>query len=312
MVHFDTISLAPFRVYFPHTPATLGHHNIESHMLLRRAENEPNRLKRWYFSREGDRVRAYERQNAQKFAAHIVCSELDRDRLLAVADGAKVAVVPNGVDIEYFRPQVTLEGSRKRSIIIVGSLNWYPNVDAVLFLLREIWPTLKKRVPDLLLDVVGSAPPAAVLSSAAALDGVRIHGFVQDVRPLMEAATVYVCPIRDGGGTKLKVLDAFAMGKCVVAHPIACEGIAVTPGSDVLLAQSAHEFVEAIELALGTPLLRARLGEAARGLVAEHYSFPAIAERLADLFTAVASGPAADNGLISGDEDDDVRAAQRG
>jgi glycosyltransferase involved in cell wall biosynthesis len=103
-------------------------------------------------------------------------------------------------------------------------------VDAVLFLLKQVWPAVKAAVPVLQLDIVGSAPPQSVLETAAPLNDVRVHGFVNDVRPLMDAATLYVCPIRDGGGTKLKLLDAFAMQKCVIAHPIACEGIDVNTG----------------------------------------------------------------------------------
>ncbi|HEY6927053.1 MAG TPA: glycosyltransferase [Steroidobacteraceae bacterium] len=289
LAHFDTIGLAPYRQFFADTPATLGHHNIESHMLLRRADNERNPLKRLYFWQEGRRVQRYEARTAGLFEAHVACSELDCERLRKIAPAAKAVAIPNGVDIEYFR-SIAAAISSPPSIIFVGSLNWYPNVAAVLFLLKEIWPAVKAAVPDLRLDIVGSAPPQAVLGAAAALEHVTVHGFVNDVRPLMNAATLYVCPIRDGGGTKLKLLDAFAMCKCVIAHPIACEGIDVTPGRDVEFADSAGAFVEAIRRMLADPAERARRGQAARQLVVERYSFAEIGRRLCEVFESAAAG----------------------
>jgi len=293
LAHFDTIGLRPYRRLFPDTPATLGHHNIESHMLLRRAHTERNPLKRWYFWQEGRRVRRYEARAAGDYAAHLTCSELDSERLRAIAPSAHTVAIPNGVDVEYFRG-----GERPvtapPSIIFVASLNWYPNVDAALFLLREIWPPLKAAVPGLRLDIVGSAPPQGVLEAAATLSDVRVHGYVNDVRPLLDAATLYVCPIRDGGGTKLKLLDAFAMQKCVIAHPVACEGIDVTAGRDVELAASAGEFVTAIRRLLDDPAERERRGRAARELVVRRYSFAEIGRRLCDVMeTAAQRGPAA-------------------
>ena len=288
LVHFDTIGLAPFRAHFPGTPASLGHHNIESHMLSRRGENERNIAKRLYFLLEGARVRRYEARMAGEFDLHITCSELDSARLRDVAPSAHAVAVPNGVDTEYF--QSTRSDSLSRSIIFVGSLNWYPNVDAVQFLLREVWPAAKARHPDLRLDIVGSAPPSSVLSLAADLKDVRVHGFVSDVRPLMDAATLYVCPIRDGGGTKLKLLDAFAMEKCVIAHPVACEGIDVSPGVNVQLADSAETFADAIDRLLSDTPKRFEMGRAARALVVDRYSFSQIGRQLCDLFESTARG----------------------
>jgi polysaccharide biosynthesis protein PslH len=286
LAHFDTLSLAPFRRLFPGIPATLGHQNIESHMMLRRADNEANLLKRLYYLQEGMRVRGYEAHMAGSFAAHITCSDLDSERLRAIAPAAHVVSIPNGVDVDYFQPLPT--ETQRRSIIFVGSLNWYPNVSAVRFLLSQVWPSLKAAVPDLQLDIVGSAPPQSLRDLAAAAKDVTVHGFVADVRPLLNAATLYVCPIRDGGGTKLKLLDAFAMQKCVVAHPIACEGIDVVHGRHVELAESAEAFVERIRGLLQQPGVREQMGRAARQLVVDRYGFAEIGRRLSDLFGSLA------------------------
>lgn len=281
LAHFDTIGLAPFARHFQNIPITLGHHNIESHMLLRRAENEPNVVKRLYFAREGRRLRHYESEVCGKFSLNVTCSELDSERLLEIAPTAKVRTVPNGVDCDFFRPLGTAPDPN--ALVFVGTMNWYPNVDAVMFFLQHVWRPLKVVRPQVTLDIAGSNPPRAVLDAASSVAGVRVHGFVPDVRPMVDAAALFVCPIRDGGGTKLKILDAFAMQKCVVANPIACEGIDVTADANVVFAAAPEEWVRRIDELLGNAARRTEIGAAARNLAHARYSFDAIGRGFADL-----------------------------
>jgi glycosyltransferase involved in cell wall biosynthesis len=287
LAHFDTIALAPFRRHFARIPATLGHHNVESHMLLRRADNTANPLKKLYFRQEGNRLQRFEQRVGGDFALHIACSDIDGERLRKIGAARHVETIANGVDCEYFRP--TGVPPRRRSLIFVGTMNWYPNIDAVLFLLQQLWRPLRARFPDLTFDIVGANPPASVISAAREFEGVTVHGFLKDVRPMVESATLFVCPIRDGGGTKLKILDAFAMNKCVVAHPVACEGIDVTPGIHAEFAIEPGEWIERIATLLDDSELRAQRGAAARLLVEQRYSFDAIGARLAGLFDQVAA-----------------------
>ena len=277
LVHFDTIGLAPYRGLSVGRPATLTHHNIESHMMLRRAENSSNPLTRGYFREEGRRLREYERLTAGNFATHITCSELDADRFREIVPKANIAVIPNGVDCEFFAPRD--RKVRPNSVVFVGTMNWYPNVQAVAFLLREVWPGLKSRVPQAVLDIAGSNPPDSIVRLARSLPDVTVHGYLPDVRPLIDSAAVFACPIMDGGGTKLKILDAFAMEKCVVAHPVACEGISVSPGRDIVLASSADGFIAEIAVLLRDDARRAALGSAARQLVESEYSYREIGGR---------------------------------
>jgi polysaccharide biosynthesis protein PslH len=278
LVHFDTIGLAPYRNETGAIPATLTHHNIESHMLRRRADNTRNPAVRGYFRREAHRLEQAERHAAARFATHITCSDLDRERLHQIAPAADIVVIPNGVDCDFF----TSAGppTRPDSVIFVGSMNWYPNVDAMLFFLREIWPRLKERVPTATMDIAGSSPSDSLRSLARSLPDVAVHGYLPDVRPLMDSAAVFACPIRDGGGTKLKLLDAFAMKKCVVAHPIACEGINVTAGENVVLATTADEFAVEISRLFADDSRRVAIAAAARQLAERQYSFRRIGEQL--------------------------------
>jgi glycosyltransferase involved in cell wall biosynthesis len=277
LLHCDTVGVAPYRKLAPAVPATLTHHNIESHMMLRRAENADGILARTYFKHEARLLLDFERRVAGSFATHITCSELDAERLRQIVPDANAAVIPNGVDCEFFAP----EGRpvRPHSVVFVGTMNWYPNIEAMHFFLREIWPGLKARVPAATMDIAGSNPPESILQLGRSLPDVTVHGYLPDVRPLIDSAAVMVCPIRDGGGTKLKILDAFAMRKCMVAHPIACEGIDVTPGRDVVLASTAEEFIAEIAALLADPSRREALAQAARGLVERRYSYGEIGSR---------------------------------
>lgn len=283
LVHFDTISLVPFFSLLPPSIATtLDHHNIESHMLMRRSSKEKNVLKRFYYWQEGIRLAGYERRYCPQFSLNITCSDIDKERLLDLAPQSKALSIPNGVDLDFFKPAgLTIHPNR---LIFVGTMNWYPNVEAVLYIAEKLWPRLKKIHPNLIFDVIGSNPPEKICSLADRFTDFHIHGFVDDVRPFIETATVYVCPIRDGGGTKLKILDAMAMAKAVVAHPVACEGINVTDGENILLAEDDTSFINHIDSLLTTEERRHALGMAARRLIEQHYGYHAIGEQLSNAF----------------------------
>lgn len=278
VVHFDTLSLAPYRGVFTRAARSLDHHNIESDMMLRRARIEKNPLKRGYFWQEGLRLQRYERRVCPDFDLNITCSSLDTERLKGVAPGVVATEVPNGVDTEYFRPNE--KPQRSPSLVFAGNMSWYPNAAAMLFFVDRVWRALKAAFPGVTMDVIGGNPPSR-LSALASRDGdFRVRGFVPDVRPYISRAAVYVCPIMDGGGTKLKILDALAMGKPIVAHPIACEGIGVRDGHDVIFAREPDEFIQSIVTLLGSPQRRAQLSANARCLAESSYSYAFIGRKL--------------------------------
>jgi len=291
LVHFDTISLAPYRNQIGSLPTILDHHNIESHMMLRRADKEANPLAAAYFRQEGRRLARYEQAECPQFTLNVTCSSLDSARLRELVPGASVDDVPNGVDVGYFQPAGSAEVAD--SIIFAGTLSWYPNRQAVDFIAREIWPRLKAEVPGSSVDIVGASPPADLLELARRDPDFRVHGFVDDVRTYLDRAPVYVCPITDGGGTKLKILDALAMGKAIVADPIACEGIDVTDGVDVVFASRPEEYVSAIRRLFSDRDERVRLGANARRLAETKYAYSMIGQKLAKLVQeAVSAIPA--------------------
>jgi glycosyltransferase involved in cell wall biosynthesis len=284
-IHFDTISLAPYRRYFSQYKTVLTHHNIESHMILRRAENERNWLRKCYLYQEGWKLRQYEQKVCPQFSVNITCSRLDTERLLGLIPELTIAEIPNGVDLEYFKPSHCAEVPD--SLVFAGRLDAYPNRKAVLYIAEEIWPLLKQEIPKAVVDIVGANPPSNLVGLAEHENNFRVHGFVEDVRPYLDRASLYVCPIRDGGGTKLKILDALAMEKAIVADPIACEGIDVKDGESVLFASTPQDYVACVKMLLRNPRRRKELGRNGRRLVQEKYAYGDLGRKLAEILGEV-------------------------
>lgn len=279
IVHFDTISLAPYKKLFPSQASVLNHHNIESSMMLRRAERERNPLRKLYFSQEGKRLQRYERVVSAQMDANVTCSLLDKARLQQIAPSARIEEIPNGVDENYFTPG-SKDEEQPGTLIFAGSLSWYPNRRAMLYFASEVWPVLTREIPNIRFDVIGANPPNELVKLAEFDTRYRLHGFVDDVRPYLKRASIYVCPIDDGGGTRLKLLDAMAMEKAIVAHPIACEGLDMSPGENVMFAVSPREWVDHIKLLFENKIQRCKMGISGRRLVADRYSFRAIGKQL--------------------------------
>lgn len=279
--YFDTISLAPFRTLLGHTPAVLNHHNIESEMLLRRAAKEDSLVKQAYFAIEAVKLRRYEEEICGDFACNTTVSDLDAQRLQAIVPSARTAVIANGVDTDFFRPDHG--GMRPRSVVFAGGMTWYPNREAMRYFFREVWPLLLQTYPDVTFELVGRDPPAEVVALARKYSNIHVHGFVDDVRPFISQSEVYVCPILDGGGTRLKIVDALAMGKAVVSTSIGCEGISVVPGRDLLIADTPAEFVSQIARLFEDRMFRESVQASARRVAEDIYDWKRIGARLKDV-----------------------------
>jgi len=283
LVHFDSIDLGEYINEVGNFPKVLNHHNIESQMMFRRFIKEKNILKKIYFFQEAIKLKNYEKKICPKFDYNLTVSELDKERLFKICPDIKIEVIPNGVDVEYFKPKN--KNFEPKTLIFAGGMSWYPNRDAMLFFCKKIWPLLKKRWPDVKTTIIGRNPPKYILNLAKQDPNLIVTGFVDDVRPYLEKAHVYVCPIRDGGGTKLKILDALAMGKPIVAHPIAVEGIEVEPEKQVLLAETPQEFVQQIGRLFKNEKLCEFLSKNGRELVVEKYDFRKIGEKLSKIYS---------------------------
>ncbi len=279
LIWIDTISFAPYLRYCRASKIVLNHHNIESDMMFRRAEMEPGFLQKIYFYQEAVKLRRVEKKWCPVCDLNATCSPLDSTRLEKAIPGLTTAVVPNGVDIDYFSSSEDTTPV-KDSMVFAGDMSWYPNREAMVYLAEKIWPLLKNAIPGIAMFVIGRNAPEEVLQLSKTDADFKVTGFVDDVRPYIRNAAIYICPIMNGGGTKLKILDALSMGKAIVAHPVACEGIDVVDGHSVLFADTPEKFVEKIQQVSADESLRKMLEKNGRELVEKRYSFDSIGNAL--------------------------------
>ena len=259
----------------------LDEHNIEYEIARRTAEGDGSVVRRLYSAVEWRKVRREERHAWAHLDGCTVTSVRDQEMLLSDEPSAHTAVVPNGVDLEQFRPRTDGPPAGSQlpgTLLFFGAIDYYPNTDAVLFFLDEIFPRLIGRYPGLRLSVVGRQPPESVL--ARRCDHVEVTGLVDDVRPRIQTADVVVVPLRIGGGTRLKILEAMAMGKAVVSTTLGAEGLDVVNGRDLLLADDPEAFAAQIARVLDDTELARRIGHSARQFVASRFSWKGAVERL--------------------------------
>jgi glycosyltransferase involved in cell wall biosynthesis len=278
VIHFDTIALADFARLASKTAKVLNHHNIESQLLYRRAAYVSNPFTKLYFYYQAWKLRRFERNICEVMDLQVTVSENDRQTLLQYCSDAEIAVVPNGVDPNYFLP--TNDMQVPNSVIYVGGLTWFPNLDAMKYFTSDIWPIIKRELSNATMKHVGihgGMHPAELISDD---DSIEFLGFVDDIRREMTKASVYIVPLRIGGGTRLKIYDAMSMGKAIVSTSIGCEGIDVTDGHDIMIADSPAEFAHKVIQLMQNPDLRDQLGRNARRSVEERFSWKKIAPRL--------------------------------
>ncbi len=286
LVHFDTIALAEFRKYLPGQKKVLNHHNIESALLLSRACREKNLLKRFYLLLQGNKLSKYESNACGEFDLNMAVSHLDKDRLKKCSPKTEVEIIPNGVDTDYFT--ISDDQVRKSNLVFAGGMNWFPNKDAILYFLKEIWPLLKKKIADVSFTSIGSHPPKEIVNLVKK-EKIEVLGFVEDVRPYLARAAAYIVPLRAGGGTRLKILDAFACGKAVISTSIGCEGLEVTPERNILIGDSPIEFAKQIIKVCNDGDLMKSLGREGRKLVEEKYSWKMIGDHFNRIYKNLVS-----------------------
>lgn len=287
LVHLDATVLAEYGMLARGIPTLIVHHNVESVLLRQRAAGHRSLPARLYLRYQAWKFHRFETRIAPAFRVHITVSEHDRQLLLGHCPGANVRVICNGTDTDRLRPDPVAENSR--TLLFLGSMNWAPNPDAVLFFLSQIWPLIKRDLPDVSFDVVGISPPGAVLAAASRDTAVRVHGFVADVRPYFAGAAVFVVPLRLGGGTRLKILDAMAMGKAIVSTSVGAEGLDLADGEEIVLADDPALFARSVVRLLNDPGARQALGRRARERAVASYSWEKSGRELLALYEEIAA-----------------------
>lgn len=291
LVHFEWTPYAHFRDEIGGLPNLVMAHNIESQIWSRRARQTRTLFEAPYFDLQARKMKRFERHAMRQ--ADCVAAVTDLDARQATSWGARQTVlVENGVDLDAFVPAPEAPGEAQE-LLFLGSLDWYPNLDAVEYLIAEILPFIRASHPEVRLRIVGRRCPPELAKRIAQCPGVDLVGEVADVRPHLARAAVVLVPLRVGGGSRIKILEALAVGKAVVSTTIGAEGLAAAHGVHLLLADSPEEFAQRTMEVLKSPEQRACLGRQGRKLVEERYSWDYAAEALESAWLGVSRLPAA-------------------
>ena len=260
----------------------LFQHNVEAMIWKRHAEVQQGRFKRAYLRREWRLMRRFEGRECRRFDCVVAVSPEDRELIRREYGVKTVADVPTGVDVEFFRPDPGL-AAEPDSLVFTGSMDWLPNQDAMTFFVNDVMPLLARTRPKVTLTIVGRKPSKDLSALARQNPAVRVTGRVDDVRPYMAKAAVYIVPIRIGGGTRLKIFEAMAMERPIVSTAVGAEGLPIENGRNMLLADSAEEFAGAIVSLLSNPDKARAIAAYAARQVRERYGWDGVAARFAEI-----------------------------
>jgi glycosyltransferase involved in cell wall biosynthesis len=285
VVQLESTLVWPFR--FPEgTPLVLDEHNVDYETYARMREGTSSPLRKAFYKVEEARVRRYEQQAWRHAAGCVLTSAREEEMVNEAAPGTPTAVVPNGVDTEYFRP-----GTREvqpRTLVFNGVLDYRPNLDAALFLVDEVLPIVQTSHPETRVVIVGRGGPDEL--GLFRRPNVEATGEVPDVRPYLGQAELVVVPILAGSGTRFKVVEGLAMEKPMVSTAVGSEGIGVEDGQHLLVADTAADFAAGIVQLFEDPTLARSLGHAGRGFVEREYSWNRAGQRLQALYDEVLAG----------------------
>ena len=285
IVHYEMFHTAQFHTETD-LPGVLSLQNVDS-AIWQRLQRETESL--FYISAYWSQKRAfqrYERVLSPKFDVVTCTSEVDAAVFEDFCAEGTVKVIPNGVDVTHFTPDHASEDAAH--LIYIGSMDWYPNEDAVSFFAEEILPQIQKNVPDVKFTIVGGNPSERV-QRLTDMEGVVVTGRVPEIKPYFAEATVFVVPLRIGSGTRLKILEALAMGKAVVSTSVGAEGLALRDGEEILLADEPDTFADAVTRLLTDRDLRQKIGANGRVRVEQDYDWHSIAEKLHTVYESLLS-----------------------
>lgn len=262
-------------------------HNVETMIWRRHAENATDFARKWYFGQQAARMFGYEGQVCRAARQVIAVSEIDAETLKTMFGLREVAHIGTGVDLEFFARPAGVPLSS--DLVFVGSMDWMPNTDGILYFAREILPLIRRARPRCSLAIVGREPSAEIRNLASRDPAIQVTGTVADVRPYLWGAGVSIVPLRIGGGTRLKIYESMAASVPVVSTSIGAEGLAIHPPHDIRIADQPEAFAaQCVEL-LENRETHDQMAEEARKMVTTHFSWERIASEFEDLLRASAS-----------------------
>jgi glycosyltransferase involved in cell wall biosynthesis len=261
-------------------------HNVESMIWQRYWENERHPLKRWYIARQWRKFQTFERRALQTAARTVAVSHIDAEVFRTAFGVERVEVVDNGVDTEFFRPGATVRETGR--VLFLGSLDWRPNLNAIELLLDDVFPAVLQSEPAARLTIVGRHPPAWLRRRVESMAHVELHADVADVRPFLAQSALMVVPLRIGGGSRLKILEALASGLPVVSTRVGAEGLHLEAGRHLDVAETPGDLPTTLLHALRQPARAAAQAAEGRRCVLQRYDWNPLADRLEEIWLGCA------------------------
>lgn len=247
-------------------------HNVESQIWKRHFESATSKFVRAYMLTQWRRYARFEREMCSRFQGVIAVSEDDASRFEREFGLRNVlGHVPTGVDVEFFSARD--HHPERGHIIFLGSMDWMPNIDGIIEFVKKTYPLIKSQFPGVNLTIIGRNPSPAVVALQTQDDSIHVTGTVDDVRPHMGRAAVSIVPLRVGGGTRIKIFEAMAMGIPVVSTTIGAEGLPVVDGENIFIADEPELFARRVVSVLNDDSLAASMGDAGRSMVTEKFSW---------------------------------------
>ncbi|OGO06376.1 MAG: glycosyl transferase family 1 [Chloroflexi bacterium RBG_13_56_8] len=285
VAHADQLNMAQYAQRVPNARKVLDAHNALWLLYKRLAETMRPGPRKWLLERDWRLLKRYEGNLVSSFDAVLAVSDEDKAALLEAAGSQRdIAVIPIAVDVDEVR--VVIRQPDAKHILHLGTMYWPPNIDGMMWFLREIFPLVRQARPDAVLDIVGSRPPEELQALSSPESGINVAGYVRDPMPYLKQTGVFIVPLRAGGGMRVKILNALAQGLPVVSTTLGIEGISTVPGQHLLVADTPRDFADAILRILGNPALAERLGSAGRRLIEQVYDYRIACRPLDEIYRA--------------------------
>lgn len=280
IAHADQLNMAQYAARIPGAGKVLDAHNALWLLYQRLWQTMPAGPKKWLLGRDWRLLKTYEGQICRSFDAVLAVSTEDKSALHEAMgkqdesdnlSSPKITVIPIAVDTDEVAPVVRQPNADH--ILHIGTMYWPPNIDGILWFIREIFPLVQAQRLGVIFDVVGARPPQEIIDLGGNGSGINVTGYVPDPMPYRQQAGVTIVPLRAGGGMRVKILEALSQGLPIVSTTLGCEGIAVTHGQDILIADTPAEFAAAVLRLLSDPQFAAQLGGNGRRLAEQVYDY---------------------------------------
>jgi len=266
------------------TPVVLRSHNLEFMIWERLAKNEKNLLKKIYFRKMASELKNFELQYYQKFDAIAAITPEDGFRLKSFGITTPIEFIPAGVDLDRFPLRSDIQ-TQVNTCFMLGSLNWMPNQEALFWFLENVWPKVQQRLPELELHIAGSGTPDFIKNLK--IRNVFVHGFVENASDFMQQYNLMLVPLLSGGGMRLKIIEGMSLNKCILSSSVGAEGIDCTDGKNIVICNSASEWVDKLSDYFINYTNYGTIGVNAGKLIREKYANPIVVDKLIELYKSL-------------------------